>query len=215
MLERLYKQALAAVCTLFILGAGTAHAQDTAVADPQGAVAFIESVADDTKAVWSDATLSDADRTTAFRKIFQKAADIDLLAKGMLGRHYRSATPDQRSAYMVAMTDYIIGEFDKRMQQIGFKDVEIVGTTPASGKGGHLFVRTKVDRSEGAPILADWRVRKKDGTFQIVNLEVEGINLLITNREQFSARIAEIGLDGLIAELKATYSTASAAPVGN
>ena len=215
MIKRFVPPATILLSALFFLFSGITAADDTAadmaVNDPAGAIAFIETVAADTKTVWSDATLADADRAAAFRQIFEKAADIELLAKGMLGRHYKTASPAQRTGYMDAMTVFIIGEFDKRMQQIGFKDVEILGTTPASGKNGHLFVRTKVDRENGAPILADWRVRKKGGEFRIVNLEVEGINLVITNREQFSARIAEIGLDGLIDELKSTYAAPVAA----
>jgi phospholipid transport system substrate-binding protein len=190
-----------AVFALFIFS-GFAVAQDRAVDDVQGAIAFIQGLSDETKAIWSDTNLTSAERSSSFRTIFEDATDVELLAKGMLGRHYRTASSDQRKAYMVAMTDYIIFEFDKRMSQIGFRELEVTGTTPASGKRGHLFVRTKVERDEGGPLLADWRVRKKNGAFQIVNLEIEGINLLITNRELFSSRIKEVGLNGLIQELK-------------
>ena len=166
-----------------------ALAQDKAIDDIDGAIGFIQTVAKDTQDIWSDSTLDASQRDQAFKDIFEKATDIDLLAKAMLGRHYRTASNDQKAKYLSTMKAYIIAEFDKRMTQIGFKELQITGTTPASGKRGHLFVKTKIARDEGAPILADWRVRKKDGIFQIVNLEVEGINLLITNRELFSSRI--------------------------
>ncbi|UTW54208.1 phospholipid-binding protein MlaC [Kordiimonas sp. SCSIO 12610] len=189
---------------LIFIGTAQAGAQsnDRAVDDVQGAIAFIEGLSDETIAIWSDTNMTAQERSSAFRGIFEDATDIELLAKGMLGRHYRSASSDLRKSYMAAMTNYIIFEFDKRMSQIGFKKLAVTGTTPASGKRGHLFVRTEVDREDGAPLLADWRVRKKNGKFQIVNLEIEGINLLITNRELFSSRIKEVGLEGLIQELE-------------
>lgn len=192
-----------------IAGSITVSAQnnDRAVDDIQGAIEFIEGLSDETIAIWSDTNMTAEERSKAFRGIFEQATDIQLLAKGMLGRHYRTASADLRKAYMTAMTDYIVYEFDKRMSQIGFKKLDVTGTTPASGKRGHLFVRTQVDREDGAPLLADWRVRKKNGQFQIVNLEIEGINLLITNRELFSSRIKEVGLQGLIDELKNEVKT--------
>ncbi|GHF26222.1 hypothetical protein GCM10017044_21410 [Kordiimonas sediminis] len=192
-------------------GISAAFAQDRAVDDPKGAMDFIANLSLDTQTVWSDSKLTADERSAAFKTLFERVTDIELLSKGILGRHYRTASEAQRRAYMAAMTDYIINELDIQMQKIGFKKLDITGTTPASGKNGHLFVRTKVDREQGEPMLADWRVRKKDGVFQIVNLEVEGINLLITNREVFSARIKEVGLDGLIAELRDSVAKTSTA----
>lgn len=194
---------LLATFTVLIMAALPAAAQDRAVDDARGAIDFIQQISDETIAVWSDSKMTEAERYYAFRAIFQNATDIELLARGMLGRHYRTATAEQRTAYMDAMRDYIVAEFDKRMAQIGFKTLAITGTKPASGKRGHLFVRTEVERDQGEPILADWRVRKKDGVFHIVNLEFEGINLMITNRDVFSSKVSEEGMDGLIAWLKA------------
>ena len=173
-------------------------AQDKAVDDTRGAIEFVEGLASETIAAWSDSKLTEAERAAAFRQIFEQATDINLLARGMLGRHYRTASADQRTRYMQAMSDYIITEFDKRMTQIGFRELDVVGTKPASGRNGHVFVRTEVQRDDGAPILADWRIRKSGGKFQIVNLEFEGINLMITNRDVFGAKVKDVGLDGLI-----------------
>lgn len=198
--------ALISLCLLLVQPAAAQEGGERAVDDVRGAIEFIQNVSKETIAVWSDSKLSGEERYTAFRAIFEEATDIELLAQGMLGVHYRTITAEQRQTYMAAMRDYIIAEFDKRMAQIGFKALEVTGTKPASGKQGHLFVKTEVKREEGEPILADWRVRKKSGEFQIVNLEFEGINLLITNRDLFSSKIKKDGFDGLIEWLKSQNS---------
>jgi phospholipid transport system substrate-binding protein len=189
----------------------------TAVKDPRGAIEFVETLATETQAVWSDAKLTSEERSGAFRALFQEATDINLLARGMLGRHYLKLKKDKakRDAYMAAMEDYIVAEFDKRMAQIGFESLEVVGTKPASGKRGHLFVKTEVIRADGDPILADWRIRKKNGEFQIVNLEFEGINLMITNRDVFSAKVKKVGIDGLITWLKGEAAATLTASASN
>ncbi len=178
-----------------------------AVDDPKGAIEFIQNLSEEVMAVWSDSKLNEKERYEAFRNLFEQATDIELLAKGMLGRHYRTATAEQRSAYMAAMKEYIVAEFDKRMSQIGFKALQITGTKPAPGRRGHLYVKTMVTRDQGDPILADWRVRKENSIFQIVNLNFEGINLLVTNRDVFSAKINDIGFDAFVNWLKEQTSS--------
>lgn len=201
---------IAIYCTLLIAAAFPAQAQGTAATDTRGAIEFVETIASETIAAWSDSKLTEEERTVAFREVFEQATDINLLARGMLGRHFRTASSEQRKLYMAAMSDYIVAEFDKRMTQIGFRQLEVIGTKPASGKNGHVFVKTEVQRDEGQPILADWRIRKKNGKFQIVNLEFEGINLMITNRDVFSAKVKKVGMDGLIDWLKEQSATAEA-----
>jgi len=181
--------------------------EDRAIDDTDGAISFITSLSAETVAVWSDERMTADERDSAAKALFLKAVDIDLLARAMLGRHFRRATAAQRSEYLEVMTAYIVGAFDKRMRQIGFRDLDVVGTSPAPGKRGHVFVKTMVERDEGAPIIADWRVKKTDGVFKIVNLEIEGINLLITNREYFAERIKTLGgVDAFIAELREEIS---------
>lgn len=193
---------IAIICAMIFAAISPAQAQETAADDTRGAIEFVETIAAETIAAWSDSKLTEEERAEAFRSIFEQATDIDLLARGMLGRHFRTASSAQRERYMAAMSDYIIAEFDKRMTQIGFRQLEVIGTKPASGRNGHIFVKTEVQRDEGQPILADWRIRKKSGKFQIVNLEFEGINLMITNRDVFSAKVKNVGMDGLIDWLK-------------
>lgn len=197
------KRLLATLSLLLMIVVPARAQDDKAVDDARGAIDFIQRISDETIAVWSDSKMTEVERYNAFRAVFEEATDLELLARGMLGRHFRTATPEQREAYMKAMGDYIISEFDKRMAQIGFKTLVVTGTKPASGKHGHIFVRTEVEREEGEPILADWRVRKKNGNFQIVNLEFEGINLMITNRDVFSSIVKDNGIDGLINWLRA------------
>lgn len=184
----------------------SATAQEKASDDPEGAMTFLEGVADETLTVWSDSTFTQAERDFAFKDLFKKASDLNLIGKMMLGRHYRTANTQQRKDYLDAVGTFITTELDRNMSQLGFEKLNIIGTTPAAGKKGHIYVRTEINREEGEPIKADWRIRKKNKAFQIVNLEVEGINLIITNREIFSARIKDIGLDAFIEELR-TKST--------
>ncbi|MBL4789327.1 MAG: ABC transporter substrate-binding protein [Kordiimonadaceae bacterium] len=211
------KKIYAFLCMLVIvaspLAAQSSTSTDRAADDAKGAVAFIAKLGEDTKAVWSDSNMTAAERSTAFRALFEKSTDIRLLARAMLGRHFRTINKEQRANYMAAMRNYIVAQFDGRMAQIGFKTIEVVGTKAASGKRGDIFVKTRITRDEGQAILADWRIRKKKGVFYIINLDFEGINLMITTRDVFASRVKRDGIEGLITWLQVeggTVLTASA-----
>lgn len=203
--------ALLSMACMLLVHPATASVQDgenRAVDNPQEAMAFIKDLASRTETVWEDSTLTRGEREFAFKALFEEATNTDLIARAMLGVNYRRITAEQRAEYNAAIADYIITEFDSRMTQFGYKTLEIVGTTPAPGRRGHIVVRTEVTREEGEPITLDWRVRKHEGALQIINLTVEGINLVVTNRELFTNRIGEVGIDGLIGELRDRSVTA-------
>ena len=54
----------------------------------------------------------------------------------------------------------------------------------------------------GKPIVVDFRVRPTNGTFKLIDVVVEGLSMLKTQRDEFSSVIQRNGVDGLIASLQ-------------
>jgi len=67
---------------------------------------------------------------------------------------------------------------------------------------GTLFDGVNMHPSGGAPVGVDYRVRKFDGQFKVVDVNVEGISMLHTHRVEFASVINRKGVDGLIADLR-------------
>ena len=74
------------------------------------------------------------------------------------------------------------------------------GTAPAGKRD--IYVRSQILRPDGPPLAADWRVRKIEEEFKVIDLKIEGISMVITQRDEFMAKIASSGLDELIADLR-------------
>ena len=52
--------------------------------------------------------------------------------------------------------------------------------------------------SENKSIDVDWRVRSdKNGNVRIIDVKIEGISLVATQRDDFTARISSSGISGL------------------
>jgi ABC-type transporter MlaC component len=52
-------------------------------------------------------------------------------------------------------------------------------------------------------VHVDWRVRREDAGYAVIDVAAEGVSMLVTNRSQFEAVAAERGVAGLLAELRA------------
>ncbi len=63
-----------------------------------------------------------------------------------------------------------------------------------------------IDRPSGPPIEAEWRVRTTENRYRIIDITVEGVSMVITQRSEFSAVIQRNGFEGLIAVLRARTS---------
>ena len=66
------------------------------------------------------------------------------------------------------------------------------------------MVSSQVKRSQGPPVKVDWRLRNKDGVWRIIDIEVEGVSLAVTQRAEFSTLISNHSgrLEGLLEKLR-------------
>lgn len=188
-----------------------AHAQDaiddvgqpaaeTAAEDPEGAKAFILALSDDALRILDDTTLTQQERDIAYRKILSKGFALKYIARLVLGRHGRSASKEQMEEYTRIFPDYILNIYVHRLTEFGDEQFIVGETTPAGKKD--IYVRSEIIRPDGPPVAADWRVRIRDGRFRIIDLKIEGISMAATQRDRFAAKIAKVGLSGLIQSLK-------------
>ena len=76
---------------------------------------------------------------------------------------------------------------------------------------GDVSVYSEIVRPSGAPIKVDWKLRRADKSFKIVDVAVEGVSMAITQRDDFSASIQRSGgkVEGLLAMLRDRVKTAS------
>jgi phospholipid transport system substrate-binding protein len=63
--------------------------------------------------------------------------------------------------------------------------------------------------------MVDWRVRKADGRFKIVDVHVEGVSMALTEREEFGSVIQRKGgVAGLNKALEEKFARGDATPLG-
>ena len=208
--SRLSRRALLAGALIAALVVA-APSQRTAASD-DAAVAFVQGVGDEVMAILGDRANSTlAEREAAFRDLMGRGFDIPIVTRFVLGRHWRTATDDQRAEFTAVLLDFLARVYASRFDSYSYGGEVFTVHAAIADESGDTIVRARVSRPSGAdPVELDFRVRPKDGGHRVVDLYVEGISMLLTHRAEFASVINRKGIDGLLGDIRARI----AAPIG-
>ncbi len=171
--------------------------------DGAKAEAFVKNVTTQGIEQIINANVSQAEKDARFAKLFNEALDLDFIGQFVLGRNWRTATPEQRKEFIKVYRQLNVSTWSKRFDEFKGKEFIFSGTTPSSSKG-QIFVNSTVPMDQGEPAKVVWRVRDKNGNMKIVDIIIENVSLAITARNEYAAFIKNNpgGVDALIANLK-------------
>lgn len=157
------------------------------------AEAFITGVADRGIDFLSDQSLSNEEKTQKFEKLLSESFDLKTIGRFTLGRYWRTASEDQRTEFLELFEQSVIDSYSRRFKEYKGEDVTIDG---ASAKGeGDIVVKSFIVPPGGQKVQVDWRVRKKGGSFAIIDIIVEGVSMALTQRSDFASVIQRGGGD--------------------
>jgi phospholipid transport system substrate-binding protein len=182
-----------------------------AAPDPQEAQALITSTANhmlDTlqtegKQVWSNpARVRDlAERNLA------PHVDFEELSRLVLGKTWRTATPDQRRRFIHEFRQFLIRFYTTALIEYT-KGADIPGDVmrflPLRARPGQTRVTVYSEvKQPGAsrPIPVDYHLSFADGEWKVYDVSVDGVSLVASYRNSFGNEVRQRGLDGLIAHL--------------
>ena len=184
---------------LAMLAAGSVRAE----VNVEKADAFVKEVTNNGIEEIINANVSQKVKDERFEKLFNSALDLDFIGQFVLGRYWRTATPEQRKAFIKVYRELNIKTWSKRFDEFKGKSFTFVGTTPSSSKG-QVYVDSTVDMGEGKPVTVKWRVRQEGSEYKIVDIVIENVSLAITARNEYSGFIKNNpgGVDALIKDLQ-------------
>lgn len=140
--------------------------------------------------------------------VLEEGTDLTLLGRLVLGRYWRQANPRQRTAYLRLFRRYMVQTFVQRLRQYVGNDpgepgaaFQVVASRPVGSRD--ILVQSRLLPPNSQPLRVDWRLRERPDGPVIIDLIIEGISLLVTQRSEFAAVLERNGVDGLLTELHA------------
>jgi len=126
--------------------------------------------------------------------------DIRTLSRWVLGKNWRTATPEQRDAFVNEFQELLLNTY---LRQVKTYHGEVARFLPLRGeqKEGQAVVNAEIDQPNGPVVHAIFRMHKVERGWLIYDVSVEGISLVATHRSSFSREVSNGGLEKLIARL--------------
>jgi phospholipid transport system substrate-binding protein len=172
-----------------------------AAVSAEAAQALIENVGVEVLAVLRDPALDNPQKFNRLVALLDGPIDLEIIARLILGRHWRSASEAQQAVYLELFRAFALDNLASRLHVYDGQDFEIVGAQAVNERDA--VVATRVTGGSRPPLKVDWRVRERDdGDLVAIDVIVEGVSLIVTQRSEFSAVIERRGMDGLLAELR-------------
>lgn len=142
-------------------------------------------------------SLSHAQQRDQVRTFLLSFLDTHRIAMFALGSAQKTATPSDLAAYADAFRDFIVESYVSRLSGYTGQGLNVTGST-TNGPGDYIVSAVIVDPTDppGAQEPeVDLRVVDEGGKFFVVDAGIEGIWLMLAQRDDFAGFLAQHGGD--------------------
>jgi phospholipid transport system substrate-binding protein len=170
-----------------------------ASAGPAEAKAFVDQVATQVLAIVKKDGISSGEKQAKVEAMFADKVDINFVSKFVLGKHWRTATLAQQKEYVAAYRPFILKNYASKLAKYSGETYTLKN---ARIDGDASVVTMEIRDPNGQDIIVDYRLHGGGSGYKIVDITIEGVGLLTTQRSEFNGIVENKGVDGLIAALR-------------
>jgi len=116
-------------------------------------------------------------------------------------KHWRAATPDQRTRFVEAFYRVLLKQYAARVLDFERDQLRILPSR-APAKGSIAKVQTEVTLEDGTPTRVDYVMRRSGEDWKVFDVYVEGVSYVVSYREEFNTEITNTSLEATIERLE-------------
>ena len=169
-----------------------------------------ETIVEETSAKVLEVINRDSDRiknepgyvNTLIDDLIIPVVDLQSMGKLILGKHWKTATPEQQTQFITEFKSMLIRTYAKSITNYGDAKVTVLPNNKPQGR--FYSVNTELDLGSGAPLNVAYIFRKKEEAWKIIDLSVDGLSLVKNFRTSFTHEISETSLEALIERIANT-----------
>lgn len=129
--------------------------------------------------------------------------DFRTASRSILGKHWRTATEEQRERFSEEFKTMLVRTYAKALLEYNDERIEffpaVIGDDPTRATVDARFYQPGTD-----PITIRYRMHNRNnGDWQVWDVTIAGISVVTNFRNVFAGQIRERGLDGVIEEMAA------------
>ncbi|MCR9256322.1 MAG: ABC transporter substrate-binding protein [Alphaproteobacteria bacterium] len=177
---------VALLTALFLVDPAKAQAST----DLDRAKQVVEDLGSDAIAAIGNGELSQEELADRFREILNRGFNMDRIARFVLGRHWRTAKPDEQERYLKLFREFVVRTYIGRFDQYSGEVIQVTG---AREQGKYILVDSIIRRPTANDVTVEWRMQESEGAFKVIDVVVEGVSMGITQRADFDSIIQRQG----------------------
>jgi phospholipid transport system substrate-binding protein len=120
--------------------------------------------------------------------LFEKYMDIDIIARAVLGNAWRKASSSERKAFIFEFKEYISNKYGRQFSDFKGTKLKIHKSRDTGTKAG-VLVSSYITIPNRELIKVIWQVSDGSGYLKLVDIKVEGISMLSTERQEFRSKL--------------------------
>lgn len=148
-----------------------------------------------------------------FQSVFMSAINVKKNARFTLGRYAKKASDEQLQAYTDALADNIVYTWTTRFNEYAGDALNSEAISFASARkseNGDFYITSKIKLPNAeSDVEMIWRISDKNGEMKLADLIVEGVSMLMSYRNEYTAVLQQNGgdIDALTQMLKKKNET--------
>ena len=122
--------------------------------------------------------------------ILTPVVDFNTIAKGVMAKFYRKASPKQVKDFRVVLKQSLLNTYSRAVLAFKINDFEIQSNSNSNSKAGRQKIWVKV-YANGAAYDINYAMKKRQQGWMVTNVTLDGINLGLAFRQQFASAMAK------------------------
>jgi phospholipid transport system substrate-binding protein len=127
--------------------------------------------------------------------------DTEYAARLVLGKHWRTATPEQRQRFIDAFYRSLLENYSSALADFT-ADRMVVLPFRGDATADRATVRTEVKRNDGTRVPVNYSMRKTEQGWKAWDVTIEGISYVKNFRTDVGAEVDEKGIEAVIKRLE-------------
>jgi phospholipid transport system substrate-binding protein len=160
----------------------------------------IDTLSNQVLAVLRDKSLETDVRRTKIEDIIYRYVDFETLSRLVMARNWNRLSDPQKSEFMTEFKKHLSHTYGDNIDNYRNERVAILSERPE--KRGDVTVKSKIVRGGSDDILVDYRLRKREENWRIIDVVIEGVSLVANFRSQFQEIMTSGGAERLLKLLR-------------
>jgi phospholipid transport system substrate-binding protein len=154
--------------------------------------------------------ISPEERVRQIEEITYDHFDFATISRLTLARRWKKFSPEQREEFVEQFKIQLSRSYGTRITRYEQEQVDILGSRVEPR--GDVTVNTRIKGGTADGIEVDYRLRKRDGPWLVIDVIIEGVSLVSSYRSQFAEILGHGGPEDLLKQLREKNAASAASP---